>query len=242
MKYNLSVIIPLYNEEDIVGKNVKKIIDKLGKMGLRWEVILVNDGSKDGTLSIIRNKFLKNENIKIINFKINKGKGAAIRAGVKKSKGDFVIFSDIDLATPLKHLDEMINKFKEGYDLVIGSRKTLKSKIIRHQPFYREVLGKGFTFITKKILGVNISDFTCGFKGFKKKAAKKIFPKGKIDRWAFDAEILFIANIFGYKIVEIPVSWRDRRETKVRLWVDLPRSFCDIIKIKYSYLTGRYEK
>lgn len=237
----LSVVIPIYNEEKIVKKNVLTIIKYLDHKVPSWEIILVNDGSSDKTLEVVKKLKEKLKNVTIVNLKNNMGKGAAIRNGMKIVKGDYVVFMDIDLATPLKHLESLLKYLSSGYDVVIGTRRAKKSKVIVPQPRIREFLGTGFTFITRLILATNVSDFTCGFKGFSKVASKKVFPKAKIDRWSFDAEILFLAKKYELKITEVPVIWKDRRETRVRLWPDMPQSFFDLIRIRLWHFRGKYK-
>ena len=131
--------------------------------------------------------------------------------------------------------------YLKKYDILIGSRKLKGAKLINRQPIIREYLGRGFTLLSRIILGVNISDFTCGFKCFSKQAAEKIFTRQKINRWGFDSEILFIAKNKGLKIKEIPVKWSNDERTKVKFPDDLIRSFSELLQIRYNHFKNLYE-
>lgn len=208
-------------------------------------MILVNDGGTDGTEKVLlslkknldRNKLIE---IKILSYDTNRGKGFAIKKGILISRGDKILLSDADLSVPIKQLDKLL-KFINDYDLVIGSRRQKGSKIIKPQSRTRMLLGRLFTFASRVILNVNVNDFTCGFKLIRKMAAKKIAKKMKINRWAYDAELLKIATIYGYKIKEIGVSWKNQEGTKVRLLTDIFTSFFDLIRIVYYALLKKYD-
>ena len=234
MKQNkyLSIIIPFYNEEKRI-KSLSKICDFLRKQQFTSELIFVNDGSVDNSKKEIK-KYLKNlkfKNYKFISYKQNKGKGYAIREGMLSATGDYRLFTDIDLSTPI----EEFNKFKpflNKYDLVIGSRKRRGAILIRRQSEFREKLGKGFTLISQIALGLNLTDFTCGFKCFSADAAQAIFSRQKIKRWGFDSEILFLAKKLHFSIKEVPVIWENDSETKVKLPQDIITSLSDLFKIR----------
>jgi dolichyl-phosphate beta-glucosyltransferase len=238
----LSVVVPLYNEESIVESKLQKILIYLSRKKFTWEIVFVNDGSSDRTLTIISKLARqKKNNILVVSLPVNKGKGAAVREGVKKASGDFIFFTDIDLSTPIAKLGKFLKSYETGNKVVIGSRRMKESKILDHQPIARELLGRCFTLFTRILLGVPVSDFTCGFKGFDKSVAKKVFAKGIINRWSFDSEILFLANKYGYKITEIPVSWRNRRASRVNLAKDVYRSFKENIQIYFRNQRGLYD-
>lgn len=239
-KIFLSVIIPAYNEEKIIGENLKKIVGFLSRQKYSWEIVVVDDGSKDRTSEIV--KSLKNPRIKLIKLSKNSGKGAALREGVKNAAGDSVIFTDADLSVPIDFLSLFLEKLKDGSDVVIGSRRTKGSKIIRHQPLLRETMGRFYTLLSNLVTGTNISDFTCGFKGFTARAAHTIFSKSLVDRWSYDVEILYLANKLGFRILEIPVSWINREETRVSLGSAVTTSFTDLIRIRFNDLLGKYDK
>ena len=235
----LTLIIPAYNEEKIISETLKSVLNFLSPKTYTWEVIVVDDGSKDKTSAII--KSFKKPGIRLISYAKNRGKGAAIRMGVKKARGEFIIFSDADLSVPIENIDKFLLELRKN-DVVIGSRRIKGSKILVHQPWLRESMGRVFTFLTRLILNSKISDFTCGFKGFRREAALDIFGKAKLDRWAYDAEILFLAQKRGDKIAETPIFWKNREDTRVALGNAALVSFIDLLRIRLNDILGKYDK
>lgn len=232
----LSVVIPLYNEEKRL-KNIKKVISYLSKKKINWELILVNDGSTDGTGGYVA-KF-KNKNIKIISYPVNRGKGYAIKRGMLATSGEFCLFMDVDLATPIEALERFIPLFGK-YDCLIGTRKAKGAQVSVHQPWLRENLGKGFTFLSRMFLGVSVSDFTCGFKCFSAESARAVFGLSSVCGWGFDSEILFLCRRLGYSIKEIPVTWKDDRRTRVKFPQDIFRSLNELLTIRLNAARGLY--
>jgi len=224
---NLSIVIPVYNEEKRL-KKAFKIIEKWHRQQLNWEFILVNDGSSDGTEKIIK----KFSFVKLISYSKNQGKGYALKQGVLKATQSLTLLCDVDFSTPLTELSLFYPFIAKGADLVIGSRKASGAKIIKHQPWWREYLGRQFTNLSKLWLGLKVSDVTCGFKLFKTPVAKKLFKQQKIKRWSYDAEILFLAKKLGYQIIEVPVVWQNDEQTKVSVLKDIWQSIIDLIRIK----------
>lgn len=235
----LSLIIPLYNEEKRLF-NLTKIYRYLDNKIFDYEILLVNDGSLDKTFQKLKKHYRKFK-FNLISYKKNKGKGFAVKQGMLESKGKYKIFTDIDLSTPIQELDKFVTQLKK-FDVVIGSRKMRDSKLRQRQTLLRENLGKGFTFLSKSILALDISDFTCGFKGFTKRAAKEIFSRQKLKGWGFDSEILFLARKLGYSIKEIPVSWSNDPKTKVEFPADIIKSLSDLIKIRFFDFKNEYER
>ncbi|MFW6025726.1 MAG: dolichyl-phosphate beta-glucosyltransferase [Candidatus Woesearchaeota archaeon] len=207
----LLIVIPAYNEEKIIKKNVLKTREFFKKRYkvTEFEIIIVNDGSSDNTGKISNE--IRFPNVSTISYKENKGKGYAVKKGMKKSKGELILMIDADLATPLDQFDKII-KFKKNYDIIIGSRVNPKAK---RKPI-KKIFGKLSYLIVEVILNLGIKDTQCGFKLFKRKTLK-IFKKQKIDGFGFDFEILYIANKEGYKIKEIPVKWIEKGDSKVKL-------------------------
>lgn len=236
----LSLIIPLYNEQ----KRLIKLLDVyryLRKKKFSWEIILVNDGSIDETTrkvkDLVRSHNLKK--VKLISYSKNKGKGFAIKSGMLKAKGNYRLFTDIDLSTPINEFDKFL-PYLQKYDVVIGSRKMSGSKVIVHQPRMREKLGKGFTKLSQITLQINIKDFTCGFKCLSQNAAMQIFEKQVINGWGFDSEILFLAKKFKYKVREIPVKWINDPRSRVKFPRDIITSLTELIKIRLNDLKNVY--
>jgi len=235
----LSIIIPVYNEEKRI-RNLDKVLAFFGQFSLPWEVVIVNDGSRDTTLDQLQNWSMRKE-IKIVSYDRNRGKGYAIKQGMLAAKGEHRLFMDIDLSTPLEEFHLFLPLLGK-YDVIIGTRKSQVGQIIEHQPWLREKLGKGFTWLSRFILNVQVSDFTCGFKCFTRRAANIIFPRLTIERWGFDAEILYLTKKFGLTIKEVGVRWRNDPHTKVNLKRDVWRSFVDLIQIRYNDFRKIYSR
>lgn len=235
---HISVVIPVYNEERRI-KNLTQIISYLKKQKYLWEVVLINDGSKDRTQDKL-NQLKKRRNFTIISYNENLGKGFAVKTGMLSAKGKYRVFLDIDLSTPITEFDKFL-PYLDKYDIVIGSRKMKESNVVTRQSLTREVMGRMFTLLSQKVLQVDVSDFTCGFKCFSSKAVKKTFLKQTINGWGFDSEILYIGKITKHSIKEVPVIWRNAPGTKVKFPGAIISSFLELIKIRINSAKGLYD-
>lgn len=233
----LSIIVPVYNEEKRLEKGIAEIVRFIDSQKFQTELLVVNDGSKDKTLKLLKN--LKHPSFKLISYKKNQGKGFAVKEGMKTARGDWRIFIDIDLSTPMSEFSKFLPHLKK-FHVIIGSRKTKNSEILVHQPLLREKLGAVFTWLSSTFLGVGVSDFTCGFKLFSKKAAMEIFSIQDLKGWGFDSEIMFLAQKKGFPIKEIPVKWSNDSQTRVVLLKDIFQSLLELLKIRYNHLIGKY--
>lgn len=236
----ISIIVPVFNEEKRITKNLEDIFGFLKGFKEENEVVAVDDGSFDQTPKILQ-QFKESYGLKIFTHKRNLGKGAAIKTGVGNAEGDKMLFTDIDLSVPIESLDSFNTALVEGVDIVIGSREHPDSKIEIKQFWLRELAGYSFTVLTNAILQVGVTDFTCGFKLFRREAARKIFSKQIINRWAFDAETLFLAKKYEFEIKEVPVVWSHGEGSKVRFPQDLIDSFFGLLQIRINDLLGKYE-
>ena len=237
----LSVIIPAYNEEKRLPKTLEEIDRYLKKQDYEYEIIVVNDGSKDKTAEVVENWKLEIENLRLIDNKINQGKGAVVRQGMLEAQGEYRLFTDADNSTSIEQIEKMWPEFEVGYDIVIGSRDVKGAVLDPPQPWFRQViLGEGFKLLRKIVVGLwGIEDSQCGFKCFKKEVVEKVFPKCKIDRFAFDPEILIIAKKMGYQIKEIPVFWKNDPDSKVKpKWI--VGMLIDLLKIRWNLITKKY--
>lgn len=237
----LSVIIPAYNEARRLPKTLEKVDEYLRKQTYDYEVIVVNDGSGDKTAKVVKNLQSQIKNLRLIDNKENYGKGYVVRQGILAASGEYRVFTDADNSTSIDQVEKMWPEFEKGYDIVIGSRDVNGAVLDPPQPWIRNIiLGEGFKLFRKIIIGLwKIEDSQCGFKGITKAASEKIFPKCKIDRFAFDPEILVIANKLGYKIKEIPIHWKNDPESKVK-FKSIIRMAIDLIQIRLNSVKGLY--
>lgn len=237
----LSVIIPAYNEEKRITKTIEEIDKYLSRQSYDYEIIVVSDGSKDRTNEIVRGLVSVIKNLRLIANEKNHGKGYAVRQGMLEAKGDYRIFTDADNSTSIDQIEKMWQEFDKGYDVVIGSRDVKGAVLDPPQSWIRQhILGEGFELYRKIILGLwEFQDTQCGFKGFTKKSVEDIFPKCKIDQFAFDPEILVLANKSGYKIKEMPVYWKNDPESKVN-FKSIIKMAIDLIKIRINLIKKVY--
>lgn len=235
MNPDLSLVLPVYNEEVILKENLRQVLQDLERNGQDFEIILVDDGSRDHSRLIAEEMARTDPRLKVVLLGKNQGKGRALKTGILESKGRVVFFSDMDLSVSIDHLPKFQQPLQDGFDLAIGSRKAPGAEILVHQPSGREFLGKGFTTLACLILGLKVSDFTCGFKAFKGEVAQDLFSRMTLADWSFDAELLFLAHRLGYRTIEIPVVWRNRKDTRVRLKQDIIKSLCGLFKIRWRH-------
>lgn len=236
----LSLIIPAFNEEARIGKSLDRILNFFQSEPYSSEIIIVDDGSQDRTGDLVRERYGNQGGVRIYQQPRNLGKGEAVKQGMLLGNGEYLFFSDADLSVPIETLPVFLTHLENRYDVTIGSRQKTGAMIEVHQASYREFMGKMYTRLSNWILGLPVSDFTCGFKGFRREAAKDLFSRQRLKNWSFDAEILYIAQLKGYRVLEIPVRWRDDRATKVRLWRDVFTSFLGLLKIRLNYYLGKY--
>ena len=236
----ISIIIPAYNEQLRIVYALDSLISCINDLGRNVEIIVVDDGSEDDTARVA-NGYIDKLNIRVVKIEKNRGKGFAVKKGVMEAQGKIILFTDADGSTDISDMREMIRRIETGYDLVIGSRDEIGSIVINRQSFGRVFLGKGFNLLVRSFLGLyRFKDTQCGFKGFRREVAKEIFTKTEIDRFAFDGEVLSIALLNGLKVSVMPVTWDNKKESRVRLGGVLSMGL-DLVKIKYNTLFGKYK-
>lgn len=234
---DLSIIIPAYNEEKRIEKTIQNIVSYLAeKFADNYEIIIVDDRSKDKTVEIVKKLSRENEKIKIMVNEENYGKGYSVKKGMLNAQGKYLLFSDADLSTPIEELDKLLFWIEKGYDIAIGSRSLKDSQVIVHQPFYREMMGKIFNKLVKIWCLSDFVDTQCGFKLFNKEVAKKIFTQTKINRFAFDVEILYLAKRNGLRVKEIPVRWINSPASRVNPIFDSLKMLIDLLRIRFLHL------
>lgn len=237
----LSVIIPAYNEELRIAKSLEKIYFYLEQQPYTYEILIVDDGSTDSTVRVVNDILKRIENGKLIQNQVNRGKGYSVRQGVLQSTGEYVLFSDADLSTPIEEVEKLFQYLKQGDDIAIGSRALKESDIRIHQPWYRECMGKFFNMIIRVAMLTNFHDTQCGFKCFRGEVARELFARQTIDRFSFDVEVLFLAACSDYKVKEVPIQWFNEPNTRVNALKDSSRMFWDVVKIRYNALRGKYD-
>jgi dolichyl-phosphate beta-glucosyltransferase len=236
----LSVIIPAYNEEKRLPKTLKEINDYLRKQKFESEIIVVSDGSTDRTCEVVEGLKSQIPNLKLICEKINRGKGYGVKIGMLNAKGKYRLFTDADNSTPISEIEKFWPEFEKGADVVIASRDIKGAILDPPQTLFRRFVGEVFKYLRKIIVGLwEIEDTQCGFKCFKGEVAEKIFPKCKIERFAFDPEVLLIAKKMGFKIKEVPVYWKNDLQSKVK-FKSMVKMLIDLFKIRINLLKGKY--
>jgi dolichyl-phosphate beta-glucosyltransferase len=226
----LSIVIPAYNEAIRIGQSLQTIKDYLKGKAIKAEIIVADDGSSDSTAEISRKALRDWPEAEVISLPENRGKGAAVREGVLKAKAELVLFTDADLSTPIEELEKFLPLAHQGFAVVIGSRALPESKVLKRQSWLREHMGKTFNLLVRLLLIKGIKDTQCGFKLFRKEAAKEIFSQLKTEGFAFDVEALMIARKLGYRIAQVPV-----------VWINCPDSRVHMIKSSLKMLTEMFK-
>ena len=238
MTNTLSVVIPAYQEEKRPPSTLKIIIAYLKKQRQDYEIIVIDDGSKDATSRIAKD--FTEDGVRLLSYQPNRGKGYAIRQGVLAARGDYILISDADLSTPIADWQRLKEALENGYDLAIGSRALKKSLLVVRQPLYRELMGRTFNLFIQIVLLPGICDTQCGFKLLRHGIAKKIFPHCSINGFSCDVEILFLARQFGYRIQEVPVRCRHKEQSRAHPLRDSLRMIREVFLIRQRHLLGEY--
>lgn len=238
-KIDLSVIIPLFNEEKRIPKSFKKIDKFFSDKKINIEYIFVDDASTDKTYKVV-SKFKTKYSFYLTKLSKNKGKGGALKKGVEIAQGKYIMFTDADLSTPIEEFDKLF-PFLKKYDIVIGSRRLKDSDVKISQPIHRKVLGYIFYTIFSIFFKSPVKDTNCGFKMYKQHVAKKLYSKVKNTRWGFDAEVIFLATKFNFKIREVPVIWLNDPYSRVSSFQASIYTLWELTKIKLNNFFGIYD-
>lgn len=231
----LSVVVPSYNEENKIEKDIDLLYEYFDKQPYNFEIIVVNDGSKDTTPEILEKISPQYKGLKVLSYPQNRGKGYAVRTGVLESVGKYVLFVDAGYCVPFNETENGLYFLETGYDIAIGSRLLDTSEILVQQPVYRSISGRIFALITKMLVGIkDIVDTQCGFKLFRKEVAREIFSQQKIDGFIFDVEILSIAQRLGYTIKEFPLKWSCDFDTRLNPRKESFKIIRDLVRIRLN--------
>lgn len=240
-KIKLSVVIPAYNEERRIGPTLLDIDRYLSQQPYVSEVLVVIDGAKDNTASVVKKYEEMIDNLRVINNPENHGKGYVVRQGLLEANGQYRLFMDADNSTTINQIEKFMPSFDEGYDVVIGSRDLKGSKISKHQAKWKEFLGNAGNLLIQMVGGLwGMPDTQCGFKLLSANAADKVCRIMKIDRWGFDIEMLVLAKKMGFKIQQVPVEWKNDEESKVSVGAYF-QTFKELFQIKLNLIQGKYD-
>ncbi len=234
----LSLVIPAYNEESRLPATLERISEYLGQRDYGYEVIVVSDGSRDRTAAVAARWRPEGFPLEVIDRKENQGKGYTVREGAARARGEYILFSDADLSTPIEEVEKFFPFFREGFEVVIGSRSLKDSDIVVRQPWHRELMGRVFNGLVRFLAVPGVADTQCGFKCFTRRAADEIFPRCRIEGFSFDVEILHLARKLGLPVKEVPVRWFNAPGSSVSPLRDSLLMLIDIIRIRV-YSIGR---
>jgi dolichyl-phosphate beta-glucosyltransferase len=234
----LTIVVPAYNEARRLPILLRELEDEADRQAAAAgfhvvEVIVVDDGSTDETPKLLAAAKDADSRLRIIRFERNRGKGAAVRAGILAAAASHALVTDVDLSTPLCELSALAGRLRSGSDVAVGSRGLPSSRILLHQPPHRELMGKSFNLLLRWLTGVPYRDTQCGFKLFDLDRARVLFDVQKVGGFAFDAELCVNATRLGLRLAEVPVTWVDHRETKVRLFRSSARMALDLFAIAW---------
>lgn len=227
----LSVVVPAYNEALRIGPSLDRMLTWLGDNVPDFEILVVDDGSTDATTEVVARRMLHSHRVRILRNPVNSGKGWSVRRGMLEAEGDHVLMTDADLSTPIEELEKLAPHVSR-HDIVIGSRAVSGARILRHQPLYREWMGKVFNRMVQVVVLPGISDTQCGFKLFRRDVAQAVFPRVTTPGFSFDVEALYVARRLGYRIAEVPVVWIDDPATRVHALRDASRMALDLVRIR----------
>ncbi len=238
---SISIVVPAYNEEARLPATLSKLLSYLaGGSHSFAEVIVVDDGSTDGTARVAQEFHQRHPSVLLLSNPGNRGKGYSVRHGVLEARGEWVLFTDADLSTPIEEAASLLRAAAGGASVALGSRAVDRSLIEVHQSYFRETAGRIFNLFVRLLTGLPFLDTQCGFKLFEAAAAREVFRRQRLERFGFDVEVLFIARRLGYRAIEVPVRWAHSEGTKVSMFRDSLNMFLDLVRIRWNAVRGRY--
>jgi dolichyl-phosphate beta-glucosyltransferase len=236
----LSIVIPAYNEEKRLPNTLEQVFHFLEKQPFVSEIIVVENGSNDRTFEIAQEFSDRLPNVRVLHNE-QRGKGLAIQRGVMAAAGEYVFMCDADLSMPVEEISKFIPPQLKNVEIAIASREAPGS--IRYkEPYYRHFTGRVFNTLIRLLVLPGLQDTQCGFKCIRAQVARDIFPYQTLTGWAFDVELLYIARLHGYQIVEIPIDWYFNADSKIRVVRDSLRMFLDLLRIRRNAHRGLYDR
>ncbi|MEO6906854.1 MAG: dolichyl-phosphate beta-glucosyltransferase [Abditibacteriaceae bacterium] len=244
----LSIVVPAYNEEKRLPASLQKIESYLKSRDFSYEMIVVDDGSRDATRTVVSDFAATRPWVRLLHYDtpqghpLNRGKGYAVRQGVLHSAGRDLLFTDADLSSPIEEMEKLLPPISRGdFDVAFASRALPASILTIHQPWYREWMGRTFNMFVQSVIGTTIRDTQCGFKAFRGEAAKDIFRRAQIDGFGFDTEVLFLAQKLKYRVVEVPVRWQHYDNSRVNPLIAPFSMISELIQVRLNDIRGTYE-
>lgn len=242
----ISVVIPAYNEEARLPATLASVFDYFQKKGADFEILVVDDGSVDGTADFVRRFSSGNQSergsVEVLTYGQNKGKGYAVRTGMLAATGDYIVYNDADGSSPIEEIEKLIASMDEGSDIAFGSRAKPDESRFVDALAYRKYMGNTFNLIVQALILPGIHDTQCGFKMFSREAARDIFSVAQENGFAFDVEILYIARLRHYRMEEVPINWANVDGSKVNVLVDSPKMLLQVLKMSLGAFTGKYKR
>lgn len=236
----LTVVVPAFNEERRLGATMDRVALYLSQGSLSWELLIVDDGSTDGSAALAESASAAEPRVRLLRVGRNRGKGNAVRAGFQDARGELVLFSDADLSTPIEELERLRAALAAGAHVAIGSRALPDSDVRVRQNILRQTMGKTFNLIVRLATGLSIHDTQCGFKLFRREPCARVFAAQRLEGFAFDVELLFLAQRCGLKVAEVPVAWINSPDSRVHVVRDSLRMLRDVLRIRLNAMLGRY--
>ncbi|MEJ2744949.1 MAG: glycosyltransferase family 2 protein [bacterium] len=237
---SLSIVVPAYNEEGRIGPSLERIASFLDGRDYVYEIVVVDDGSRDGTVGVVEEFAKRVACVKLLRNDENRGKGYTVRRGVLEAKGRLILFTDADLAVPIEELPRLISACEEGADIAIGDRYLEESNIRTDQPLYRRIIGHMGGLYVRTVILRSPPDTQCGFKCLRKEAAHRLFGLMRVNGGMFDVELIYLARKAGYKIKQIPVAWSHCQGSSINIVKCLLTDPFSLIAIRVNDLLGRY--
>lgn len=230
----LSLVVPAYREARRLPRTLEQLTAFVKACAFRCEVLVVVEPSADGTLDLARQKTTEQENFQVIENEVQRGKGYAVRTGMLRATGEHIFYMDADLSVPLRVVHAFLEFFEKHpeIDVLAGNRQHVESRITRRQSLLREAMGQVFNKVLQRLSLVSIPDTQCGFKAFRRDAARAIFSRQRIDGFAFDVEVLMLAQRLGYRVADLPVEWINSPESHVHIVRDSVQMLRDTLQVR----------